>query len=204
MKKNYTMVFAAGLALIALCVFWGCDSSDDDDSPSPEEQISITGKQVYGDDGSEYRPSSVQTIRASSSSDTGASYAALTLGSIDTNGNLTLNLPAFTQWSEVGGGTEPEITADPQNVRVVMLPSFIVDDGELRNIKRNGATVDAVIVYTYADKDAHIYGTTSEGEVVNLTLKKGWNSVIKVLSGSKTMTSGSPDAGFKWEVWEDD
>ncbi|MDR1316185.1 MAG: hypothetical protein LBK13_04850 [Spirochaetales bacterium] len=31
MKKNYTIVFAFIAALIALCAFWGCSSSDDDD-----------------------------------------------------------------------------------------------------------------------------------------------------------------------------
>jgi hypothetical protein len=31
MKKNYTIVFVFITALIALCAFWGCSSSDDDD-----------------------------------------------------------------------------------------------------------------------------------------------------------------------------
>jgi hypothetical protein len=43
MKKNYTVVFATVLALIALCAFWGCSSSGDDDdfTPQPAKNVYV-------------------------------------------------------------------------------------------------------------------------------------------------------------------
>jgi hypothetical protein len=215
MKKNYTIVFAAIAALIVLCAFWSCDSgSDDDGGPSSalgDKEITLAeGVQVYNDDGSEYQPGSVQTVRAQSSQ-TGASYAALSLGSIDADGKLTLNLPVFTQWSEIGGGAVTGLTVEPPDVKVAEVSSFLVAGNDLR-LQNNDGGKNQIINYEYADRDAHIYGqgtvTNPAGLVeINLFLKKGWNSVIidfppDYPSSNSTMVTGSPGAGFKW-VWDD-
>ncbi|MDR1315448.1 MAG: hypothetical protein LBK13_01135, partial [Spirochaetales bacterium] len=138
MKKNYTMVFAVIAALIALCAFWGCSSSDDDDDgPASaglgDKEITLaTGEQVYNDDGSEYKPGSVQTVRTLSGQ-TGSSYAALSLGSIDTDGKLTLKLPVFTYWGELGGGSfDPGLTVNPSDVKSVDVREFTVSSSGLR------------------------------------------------------------------------
>jgi hypothetical protein len=213
MKKNYKVFFAAIAALIVLCAFWGCSSSDDDDGPSlPEgflgdEQITIAeGVQVYKD-GSEYKPVSAQTVRAQFSQ-TGASYAALDLGSIDTDGILTLNLPVFTYWSEIGGGVNLVglgLTVVPPDVKVVMVEDFPVDGRHLRFRNKNSGNRGA-INYIYANKDAHISGqipVSGGQQYVNLILKKGWSSsIIDFLSDSpasdSTSVIGNPGDGFKW------
>jgi hypothetical protein len=53
----------------------------------------------------------------------------------------------------------------------------------------------------YANKDGTIKGTDSYGATFNMSLKKGWNTVIVSSSGGKyTYTSGKPDASYKWVV----
>jgi hypothetical protein len=167
-------------------------------------QIS-TGEQVYNKDGSEYKPGAVQTVRTSSN-ETGASYAALTVGSIDADGKLTLNLPVFTQWSEIGGGAVTGLTAEPSDVKVVSVDNFEVAGKEFQNRNRDEGRI---INYTYADRDAHIYGqsTHEEGGLqdFNLVLKRGWNLKIVYFpsdfpSSNSTVVIGTPGAGYKWEL----
>jgi hypothetical protein len=203
MKKNYTIVFAVIAALIALCAFCGCSSSDDDDGPSGDLQIS-TGEQVYNKNGTEYKPGSVKQVQTHTN-DTGASYAALTVGSIDADGKLILNLPAFTQWGEVGGGTVTGLTAEPSNVKVVGVSCFLVAGRVFLN-KNTDSAAEWIINYIYADRDAHIYGQdTVEGgqQELNLILKKGWNTEIIYFpsdfpSSNSTAVVGNPGAGYKW------
>ncbi|MDR1317371.1 MAG: hypothetical protein LBK13_10920 [Spirochaetales bacterium] len=204
MKKNYTIVVAAIAALIVLCAFWSCDSGGDDDSPPGDLQVSA-GEQVYNKDGTEYKPGSVQTVRTTSER-TGASYAALTIGSIDADGKLTLNLPVFTQWGEIGGGTVTDLTADPPDVKAVVVDNFVVAGKEFQNRKNPGGRV---INYTYADRDAHIYGQSAHEEggqqEFNLILKKGWNSTIVYFPpdfpvSNSTVVTGSPGDGYRWEL----
>jgi hypothetical protein len=212
MKKNYTIVFAFIAALIALCAFWGCSSSDDDDDSVPssalgDKKITLAGGEarVYNNDNSEYKPASSKTVQAQSSQ-TGASYAALTLGSIDTDGKLTLKLPVFTQWEEIGGGADLAglgLTAAPSDVKIVTVDDFLVD-GKTLELQNKNSGKQGKINYIYANKDAHISGQIPIGggtQDVNLILKKGWNSVIITFlssSSNSTCVNGSPDDGFKW------
>ncbi|MDR1317156.1 MAG: hypothetical protein LBK13_09820, partial [Spirochaetales bacterium] len=57
--------------------------------------------------------------------------------------------------------------------------------------------------YAYANKDAVITGIDDDnaGMIINLILKRGWNSLIIDWSVSPpTMKNGSPDDSFKWIV----
>jgi hypothetical protein len=223
MKKNYTMVFAVVTVLIALCAFWGCSSSDDDDGPSlpnAEEaglgdvEISIAaGEQVYETNGTTpytFAPGPVKTVKTYAS-DTGLSYISdvVAAGSeITYEGKLTLKLPVFTHWDDTDVDiwhTEMEgLTANPSDVKTFHVGSFAINSGELDLGQTNG-THD--VSYVYADKDATIQGVTNEDGMtfhVNLKLKKGWNSVIGGSSGSGwTMATGTPDGTYKWVVYAD-
>ncbi|MDR1315428.1 MAG: hypothetical protein LBK13_01035 [Spirochaetales bacterium] len=224
MKRNYTVIFAAALALIVLCAFWGCDSSDDDDGPSlpHAEEASLgtgeitlaTGEQVYEADGAtHYSPSNTgKTIRTHN--DIGSSYVPLVsaASSISDSGILTLKLPAYSYWAESdnGGRIEEEgLTADPPDVLTVHIWDFVVEsssDAFYRAVVEKRKGTDSV-TYLCANKDARIWGEVEDDGIrfsVNLILKQGWNSVIVSDSGSRTIVSGSPGSGYRWIAEEED
>jgi hypothetical protein len=228
MKKNYTMVFTIALALIALCAFWGCSSSDDDDDgpslPYAEEaslgdvNISLaTGEeQVYNADGSEYKPGSPKEVWTYSS-ETSPSYSddVAGLSSIDADGKLTLDLPVFTYWDEVEVSWHTDMgftTVKPPDVRTAHVGELSVgaSSGSRECIlwKTNGTSMAE---YIYADKDAVITGKSSPNEeggtmTANLILKKGWNLAIgyNAPDGSISLASGDPGPAFRWEVFNKD
>jgi hypothetical protein len=214
MKKNYTVFFAVIAALIALCAFWGCSSSDDDDGP-PEgflgnAQITLAdGEQVYKEDGSNYIPvSAPEAVRTSNNC--GASYgdSVAALSSIDATGKLVLKLPVITNWSETldEGYLEEGTPADPSDVRVVLADNFRVPDiaGKKARLKKvKGA--NNYVIYTYADKDAHVWGESDDQGThitMEMFLKRGWNVGIASVSGSnETWVNGSPGDGYKWTLF---
>ncbi|MDR1286186.1 MAG: hypothetical protein LBK08_01115 [Treponema sp.] len=219
MKKNYTIVFTAVLALIALCAFLGCDSGGDDDGSSlPLAEVAslgtgeITlaeGAQVYNEDGTPYTPGTGKTVRPESG-DVGSSYAdaVAAVSGIDAAGKLTLKLPVFTSlyWDAFGGTTMPAgLTANPSDVKLADMTYLHVDGGALR-LRRNNTNGRGVVSYTYVDKDAVITGEFDDhGETIfaNLILKLGWNLVIEGRFGSNTaMVTGSPGDGYRWEVYD--
>jgi hypothetical protein len=225
MKKNYTIVFAAVTALIVLCAFWGCDSSDDDDGlllPLAEEASLgnttitpiTTNEQVYkksdGNPCDSVSPGDVRT----SVSNTGSNYrlTVAEISSITANGKLTVKLPVFTQWDDVDPAwlqkevLEKGFTAviNPPDVQIVSVGVFQASGiPDMR--KTNGPQVNE---YWYANKDAIIQAVSNaDGETVtilNLNLKLGWNSVITTtLGGAVTGTTGRPDSSFKWTAYDD-
>jgi hypothetical protein len=223
MKKNYTIVFAAITALIALCAFWGCSSGDDnDDGPSlpPAEEAWLgdkvimlaEGEQVYQEDGTPcvFNPGTpTKTVRPRN---VGASYvtAVETVSSIDEYGILTLKLPPYntTYWTEFTGTLDTGLTADPPDVKHVMVEDFGVSDSEGFRFRKRNETWSEGINYIYVDKDARIYGVTTVNDAggqhtvyVNLILKKGWNLIITKFSGSDyEMKTGIPGDEHRWIV----
>jgi hypothetical protein len=234
MKKNYTIVFAVIAALIALCAFWGCSSSDDDDSPyspplPPAEEaglgdVEITvaaGEQVYNADGTTpytFAPGAAKVVWVANS-DIGSNYntAVAALSSIDSNGKLTLKLPVFSFWADADvkvWHTEVGLTAVPSDVQTAQVStlkfgsSLGITENMLRKTNADGTSE---VYYVYADKDAEIHDETSpdeEGKTgrVDLILKKGWNLAIgyNAPDGSISLTSGDPGPAFRWEVYDID
>jgi hypothetical protein len=105
MKKNYTIVFAVITALIALCAFWGCDSSGDDD------------------DGS----SSVSNTIGSA-----ADLAKIGTPGYPLNGNyeLTGDITLPAGWTPIGSGTAPftgTFDGKGHSITITSFPSAGVD-----------------------------------------------------------------------------
>ncbi|MDR1317147.1 MAG: hypothetical protein LBK13_09775 [Spirochaetales bacterium] len=209
MKKNYTVFFAVIAALIVLCAFWSCSSSDDDDGPSlpnaeeaslgDDAQVPLaTVEQVYDADGDPYNSTNnVEPHTDSSSFNTGVK----TLSSIS-SGKLTLELPRFTYWGEV----DPlwlqtmGFTANPSDVQTFYMGGLDVDSTSFMLNKTDGTNE---VKYIYADRDAVIQGTGGDEEgifVANLILKQGWNLAI---SNPTSMRTAIPGAGYKWVVSDD-
>jgi hypothetical protein len=205
MKKNYKVFFAVIAALIVLCAFWGCSSSDDDDGPSlpnaeeaglgNDAQITLaTEEQVYNTDGSHYNSTTDVEPHTDSSS-----FNDDVKGLSDiTSGKLTLKLPRFTYWGEVDPSWLQALgfTATPSDVQTFYMGSLDLNSAALR--KTDGTNE---VKYIYADKDARIQGTSEEGTPIDLILKQGWNQVIEGPSG---MVTGNPGAGYKWVAFDDD
>jgi hypothetical protein len=226
MKKNYTMVFAIVAVLIALCAFWGCSSSDDDDGPSlpnaeeawlgDGEYSVVAGVQVYQADGSAYNPGTEKPVRPRNINRLGSSYATAVTSAgskITSDGKLTLKLPDYTPyWNDYDGPEEDQfLTVNPSNTKFAHVEEFQVNNGEFRltNSNTNGVNL---ITYMYADRDATITAAAvnieEEGEPfywnVHLKLKKGWNLVIETESDSgETLVTGTPGAGYRWTVSDD-
>jgi hypothetical protein len=225
MKKNYTIVFAAVTALIVLCAFWGCSSSDDDDGPSlphaeeaglGDTEITVAaGVQVYKmEDGNPYVPGMEVTVRPRSSKfDSNYAGAVEAVSKITSDGKLTLKLPVYTYWGDYTDDLleEQGITADPSDVKIARVDNFRPTTSGVRldNNNTNGESWRGVS-YIYADKDAIVMGVYEDQNgdglpvsfYVDMILKQGWNSVIQSsLSGSNaTVVTGIPGAGYRWEV----
>ncbi|MDR1317924.1 MAG: hypothetical protein LBK13_13745 [Spirochaetales bacterium] len=225
MKKNYTMVFATVTALIALCAFWGCSSSDDDDGPSlpqAEEaslgnvQITVAdGVQVYKADGTTpytFTPGPAKQVTTYNHVSGSYAAAVAALSSIDANGKLTLKLPVVTDWTgfDSNGFQDDGLAADPFDVKTVEIRTLVFsvssDNFELDNINTtNGDTLR----YIYADKDARISGVEDDGDTVDLILKQGWNAVIKIRGKNGTgsggaLVTGKHGSGYRWVASDDD
>jgi hypothetical protein len=226
MKKNYMIVFAAIAALIVLCAFWGCSSSDDDDDPSlllplaeeaslgnAEITSIVTNGQIFKkSDGNPLNSISAGSVWTSVSM-TGSSYSSAVAlhSSITTDGKLTLQLPVFTQWddvdpawvqNEVLGQEGLTVVINPPDVRTVSVGAvFASGVSDIRNT--NGSQRNE---YWYADRDAVIQVVKNNGVgepviLLNLNLKKGWNSTIMTEgTGGKI---GRPDSSFKWTTYDD-
>jgi hypothetical protein len=232
MKKNYIVFFTTVLALTALCAFWGCSSSDDDDGPSPlqaEEaglgkEITLTptqGVQVYKmEDGSPFTPPTGEVTVRPRSSKFNSNYAAAVeaVSRITSTGMLTLKLPEYTYWGDYTDDllAEEGITADPPDVKIARVDNFKATTGGFRLDNNSINTTNGEswrgVSYIYADKDAIVTGVYEDqnGEgmpvsfYVNLILKEGWNSIIQSLSGSNaTVVTHIPGAGYRWEAYAD-
>jgi hypothetical protein len=219
MKKNYTIVFAVIAALIVLCAFWSCSSSDDDDGPSlpqAEEaslgnvQITVADRvQVYKTDGSEYKPGSAVAVEPKSSNSISYTAAVAALSNIDANGKLTLKLPIFTYWSEINPTKfqNDGLTAVPPDVRTAEIRTLeITVSGTRFELYNNSTNGQSNARYIYADKDATIQGVEDDGDTIDLILKAGWNSVIKKnVSGSDwAIVTGKHGSGYRWEAEQQD
>jgi hypothetical protein len=230
MKKNYTVVFAVIVALLVLCVFWGCSSSDDDDDgpslPHAEEaglgntEITLaTGVQVYNKaDGTPYTPGVEYLVRPRDRQQLGNSYCAAVeaVSKVTSDGKLTLKLPVYnTYWSEhkFNGTTfwdGLDITANPPNTKIAYVDNFfiILSSSNSLMLQNNNVNGESKATYMYADRDAIVTasfeGEGDDGEpitiYVNAILKQGWNSVIESVSGS-TWTIVSGNHGAGYR-WE--
>jgi hypothetical protein len=212
MKKNYTLVFAAGAILIVLCAFWGCSSSDDDDGPPLPDglgnETSISGEPVYNSDGTTpYDPlGAVKTIRTSPSN-TGSTYSAAVAANsrIETDGTLTLKLPDFASsgvWAEVDPNQLQDmgLQVNPSNARIFTVGTQGVRTDSSDLLKTNGTYTAE---YVYADKDATVKGVLNDEAVersVNLILRKGWNWIITAKSDPQDVTTGTPDSTYRWVI----
>ncbi|MDR1316700.1 MAG: hypothetical protein LBK13_07485 [Spirochaetales bacterium] len=204
MKKNYTVVFAAVTALIALCAFWGCSSSDDDDGPSlpnAEEsglgnETSISGERVYNNNGTSYSPGS--TMKTVWADDSGSVYKAVVAANsrIETNGTLTLKLSDFISagdWSQVDANQfqTDGLQVTPSDVRTVLVGVHGIRTDDFKLAKTNGTHTAE---FVYADKDATVQGVN-----VDLILQQGWNWIIADIS-SGTVITGIPDSTYRWVI----
>jgi hypothetical protein len=233
MKKKLAVIFALITALMILFGFAGC-SSDDDTGPSlpPAEEAGLendgttdytpaTGVQVYNPDSTAYTFVGADVPVRTPTDCAGETYrdAVAVVSKITSAGLLTLTLPAFAttvDWSEFEQfvESEPGVTAEPSDVQIAILDVFRVETTPNKSdLNLTNGTSSAV--YIYADKDAVIQGQFSDPAgggvvytcLVNLILKKGWNSAILTESGTTSRIATKPipaDGSYKWVVSDDD
>jgi len=126
------------------------------------------------------------------------------------NGNFTLTLPQtvsnnlLENVEDRFGDPEVEISDKKANIAIVW--GFYYYDGDDKRVgSLDYEKGNIYAFFVYADKDVTVTGRSSDNDIYNMSLKKGWNIVYDnpTSIGKKGYTTQSID-GLKWYFYKDD
>ena len=227
MAKNIFLQGTPVLILALMLAVVGCkqDGGGGGDDPDPflGETVTISGEQVYTSDNEGKLSEFTGDLKLKE--DSGAS------GEIK-GGKLTLTLVAPTTGLEVidddfgenFDGMWTEVTINPTGVKGLMLEGFEITDSDKYKVVYRGnvsetskSITQEIVYYMYVDNDVKITGkgateTDEDGtykiDNLNLSLKKGWNTVYSKMSETDTTLTASVSLrnpkNLKWVLGESD
>jgi hypothetical protein len=203
MKQKY-FLSAACLCLCAELAFTSCNKDDDGPEASPIESITATVE-----NGSSY---DLDQVKALIYYENGIDEV---VSGKYTNGGFTLALPKtidakylelIFEEKELKDGMK---VSDP-NVKITLLDrieGYKSGDrvGTFMYIKEPSASSETEGTVVYTDRDVVITGSvTLSGytEVMNISLKKGWNMMYYTETATEMTTSTSDPGGLKWVFYQ--